>query len=108
MLNIIQSISLESGALIVAGISFVICLVASFYPIAKWVLALVVPFLISNLIYWSPVILGRPKSEYIAWAFAFILPWTVSGIIAAVTAAYIGGKYKIKYMANQKMKADGK
>ncbi|MFW9845851.1 MAG: hypothetical protein ACFFD6_03820 [Candidatus Thorarchaeota archaeon] len=74
--------SAESPALVIALISSIIAAGISgiVFVKLKWVIGLLAPFILSNLIYWMPVWLGEEPSEYISWAPLFITGWTLAGV----------------------------
>jgi hypothetical protein len=81
---LIDSLSLFSGAVVVAVLSaIVVWLLAVVWPDFGKLWALIAPFIIAFCLYWSPVWLGADPSEYHAWAFVFILPWFLAGAIPA-------------------------
>ena len=75
-------LSFESPALVIALISSFIAIGISkiVYVRLKWAIGLLIPFLLANLIYWTPVWQGEDASEYIAWAPLFISGWTLAGM----------------------------
>ncbi len=81
----IESLSLTSGAVVIAILSvIVVWILCSLLPVAspwRWIWAVVVPFGLAYCLYWSPVWLGADASEYSAWAFAFLVPWFLAGAI---------------------------
>jgi hypothetical protein len=85
MLDLLNSLSLKSGAVIVviASILLSIALVRVHLKPLKWVLALGAPFLFAYCLYWAPVWLGGSSEQYHIWAPLFILPWSVAGALAS-------------------------
>lgn len=83
--------SLELAVLLIATLSTTIVSLLSCLkrPAGRfWFLlaALVIPFTITNLIYWFPVENGADESEYWQWAPLFIIPCTIAGAIPSVAA----------------------
>jgi len=82
------SLSLGSGAAVVAIISMVIALgiTRSRFKKIKWLLVFTVPFIIANVLYWPPGMFGADSSkyaEYIFWAPVVIIPWCLAGSLAS-------------------------
>ena len=70
MLDLIESLSLKSGALVVAMASVVLAAGSAQVRSSqvRWVLALIGPLLVPYSLYWSPVWLGASSLEYQVWA----------------------------------------
>jgi hypothetical protein len=91
MRNLLESLSLGSGAAVVAvlsaGIVWLLCRGCA-PPLRKfW--AVVVPFLVACCLYWSPVWLGADPSEYHAWAAIGIGAWFVAGALASGAVVFM-------------------
>lgn len=99
MIEMIKSLSLMSGAFVVAIISGVVsgvscCIIQSRW---KWAVTVIVPIVTAHSIYWMPVRHGADPSEYSAWSVLFIVPWALAGIIAsALVCLLIGRTQRIK------------
>lgn len=93
----ILNLSLESGAVVVAILSIVISLGIGRFKFKKinWLLALTMPLIITNLLYWSPVILGADSSEYSTWAPLFIIPWYLAGSFASALTMVIQNRIQL-------------
>ncbi len=91
MINLIRSLSLEAGALVIMTASAVIAIGVAFIPntILRRGFASAIPFILAYALYWSPVWLGADPSEYASWAPLFILPWSFAGLLASTTVIYI-------------------
>jgi len=50
--------------------------------VALWVCAVVVPPLLSFLLYWGPFWLGNASDQAGLWAPVAIAPWSAAGIVA--------------------------
>jgi hypothetical protein len=76
---------------VVAILSMVISLgiVYSRFNKHKWVLALTVPFVIANVLYWSPVMLGADSLEYGSWAPLFVIPWYLAGALSSALIVFV-------------------
>ena len=90
MLDRLESLSLESGAVVVAIASglFATVLAQVRFPGLRWTLALGTPLVISYSLYWSPVWLGASSVEYPTWAPLFIAPWYLAGVIVSTFVVY--------------------
>lgn len=97
MRALIESISWASGFFVVAVLSAVFALFTGRLKRAavRWVAVVLVPITISYCLYWSPVWLGAGSSEYSSWSGAFVIPWSLIGILATV-AAMIGVRQYLK------------
>jgi hypothetical protein len=91
----IESLSLGSGAALVAIISALLAGAISFVrpPIVRWLSVVVVPFVISFCLYRLPVWLGADGSEYSSWQFLFIGVWFLAGMIPSALVVFILGRY---------------
>ena len=95
MKELVDSLSLGTGAIVVAALSAaVVWLLCSVLPAALrslWVYA--VPLMLAYSLYWLPVWLGNDPSEYGAWQLIVIGPWFIAGAIAsAVTSRIVGNR----------------
>lgn len=98
MRDIINSLSLGSGALVVAIISGLMAVGLSRIKSKKivWVTGIIVPFLIAHLLYWAPIYFyGSNPSEYSSWSGIFITPWYAAGLIISILVFFITRKLKI-------------
>jgi hypothetical protein len=86
MRDAINSLSVGSGALVIAVLSALLALVWARIPavVVKWLVSLGAPLFLSYGLYWSPVFLGAEPSEFHAWAPLFVVPWFVAGAFASV------------------------
>src|SRR5438270_13525390 len=84
MKNFVESLSLGSGAILIAVLSAaVVWFLSSVLPSApRWLWVIVVPLIFAYSLYWSPVWLGADASEYSAWAILCVGTWFVAGTIA--------------------------
>lgn len=90
MKELVESLSLWSGAFLVAIVSgALVWILAAAFPRLRRLWAVVVPLVIASCLYWSPVWLGSDPSEYGAWVFVVIPPWFLAGVIASVTVIRI-------------------
>jgi len=91
MLNLLHSLSLESGAIIVGVCSalFAIFLARIASPVFRWFLLLSTPCVLAYILYWSPVWLGADPSEYSSWSMVCIVPWSILGAILSIIVANI-------------------
>jgi len=86
MLEAIESLSWISGTFLVSAISVVIALFTGRLRFTglRWAAVVGAPVIVSYSLYWSPVWLGANPSEYSAWSLAFILPWSLVGVLVSV------------------------
>ena len=107
MLEIVQSISFNSGFFVVSVLSIIICLPISNLGniLVKWFLILIIPYIIAYCLYWSPKWLGSHSDQYSSWAPVFINPWYIVALLSVVIVLYI--KEKIN-SANKPINADRK
>ena len=50
----------------------------------RWLATLICPIIVAWMLYWLPVFLGAPSSEYGAWAVIFIGIWSVAGVCTSL------------------------
>jgi hypothetical protein len=106
MLNLLRSLSLETGAVVIMAASAVIGAGLSRITntILRRILASSVPLVLAYSLYWSPVWLGADPSEYSSWAPLFILPWFLAGLLASITLVYLINR---KHRVVNKLKRGG-
>jgi hypothetical protein len=84
MKELIDSLSLFSGALVTAVVSgTVVWLLAWIFPKLRKLWIAIVPFTIAFCLYWYPVWMGNDSSEYHAWALLVIGTWFLFGALAS-------------------------
>jgi hypothetical protein len=91
MANFVLSLSLESGALLVALVSAVIAFVFAIALRSKivWFFVLLASFGVAYCLYWFPVWSGHGSySEYSSWAPLAIIPWFLAGACASLAVVY--------------------
>jgi hypothetical protein len=92
--TLIESLSLGSGAALIAIFSALLawplCYVRP--TLARWVGAILVPFVLSYCLYWSPVWLGGNPDQASSWALLFIGSWFLAGAIPSAVVVLILGK----------------
>lgn len=89
MRHFVESLSLGSGAGIVAVLSALLTwvLFKRARGRAVWFLPLAAPLVVSYSLYWLPVWMGaNDVAQFGAWAGLFIIPWYLAG---AGTSAYV-------------------
>jgi hypothetical protein len=91
MLNIIRSLSLETGALVIMAASAVMAIGVAFIPntILRRGIASAIPFLLAYALYWSPVWLGADPLSIQAGHPFFIMPWFLAGLLASAIVIYL-------------------
>ena len=89
----IDSLSVTSGAVLIAVCSMVLVLPLCWLRSSiRWLGVLVVPFVLATCLYWSPVWLGDNSSEYSSWAVLFIGRWTLAGTVPSAVIVLIFGR----------------
>src|ERR1043165_8788222 len=98
MKSFIESLSLGSGAVLVAAFCALLAWPLSYLRLAfvRWPAALALPILVSYCLYWLPVWLGASPSEYFSWAFLFIGAWFLAGVITSAVVIVVVGRYHAK------------
>ncbi|MDD5472117.1 MAG: hypothetical protein PHP05_09415, partial [Sideroxydans sp.] len=83
MLELLNSLSFESGSVVVALASAALAFIWAqvLNHMVRWVLGVVTPFVLAYSLYWSPVWLGADTSEFSSWAPIFIAPWFLAGTV---------------------------
>ena len=95
MKDLIQSLSLGSGAAVVAACSAVLAWPLRYVRplLFRWLGAVALPFVLAVGLYWSPVWLFRADpSEYFSWAGLFIIPWFLAGAVSSVVVVLVFGR----------------
>lgn len=93
VLDIFESLPLPATSLIVAVIAgaIVACLALTRLRFLRWVFALIVPFAVAYVLYWTPVWRGANSSEYSVWAVLVISIWSISGtVVCLLIVGHIG------------------
>ena len=57
--------------------------------ISRYVIALSVPLITSNILYWSPCLYEKECDEYFTWAALFLVPTFLAGTMAMFIGLYI-------------------
>jgi len=99
MKSFLESLSLSSGAILVAfislGVVWLLCSVLPFTLRMIWVV--LVPFAFAYSLYWSPVWLGADDvSQYGAWAGLGVGAWFLSGFFPSAVLVLILQKLRAK------------
>jgi len=95
MKDLIQSLSLGSGAAVVAVCSALLAWPLRYVRAAffRWLSAVALPFVLAYGLYWSPVWFFRADpSEYFSWAGLFIIPWFLAGVVSSVAVVLVFGR----------------
>ena len=97
MRQLIESLSWTSGFFVVAALSSVLALFTGRLQSTalRWASCAFAPIAISYCLYWSPVWLGAEPSEYSSWSGAFVMPWSLVGIMASA-AVMIGVRQHLR------------
>jgi hypothetical protein len=82
----VMSLSLGSGALVVAALSGLVSCASYFVRsrLFQGLIALLPPCVIAYSLYWTPVWCGKNASEYWSWAPLLIVPWSGAGLMVSV------------------------
>jgi hypothetical protein len=99
MKTFLESISLGSGAVLIAVLSVgVVWLLCSVLPVAfRWLSVVIVPFLLAYSLYWLPVWLGSDDvAQYDAWQVLGVGVWFLSGAIPSTMLVTFLGKRRAK------------
>jgi hypothetical protein len=93
----LESLSLDAGAVLVAGLSMdIVWLLCRVFPFALRILwVLIVPFILAYSIYWMPVWFGADASEYVAWAWVVWI-WFFAGFFPSSLLVLILQKRRAK------------
>jgi hypothetical protein len=91
----IESLSVDSGAALVAIISALLAAIIGFVrpAIVRWLSVVVVPFVVSFCLYRLPVWLGADSSEYSSWQFLVVGVWFLAGMIPSALVIFTIGRY---------------
>jgi hypothetical protein len=102
MRDLVESLSLGSGAIVVVllsvGFVWLLCSKVSVRWGALW--AVIVPLFVAYSLYWLPVWLGADSSEYGVWEFIIVL-WFFAGFFPSAILARILQKHGAKHRAEQ-------
>jgi len=92
--NFLESLSVGSGACLVAILSAVLAWPLGYVrpALLRWAGAVVLPFVLATGFYWLPVWLGRNPSEYSSWALLFIGTWFLAGAGSSAIVLLFRGK----------------
>ena len=98
MLDIFESLPLGATTLIVAGMSLVVVALLALLLSLRWMwlAAVVIPLILSWLIYWAPYWL-RPhtdSAEYSAWELLFMVVWGGAGIIVSLIFVGLRARFR--------------
>jgi len=107
MFDLVQSLTLQSGAVVVAFASALLAFVWIRLPTPtlRWLLALSIPLVISYSLYWLPVWRGANSSEYSTWAPLFIAPWYVVGAVMSSFVIYLDARRRRRRMRQGRRQA---
>ena len=91
MREMLQSLSLTSGAIVLAAISgFVAYLTSGARNLkAGAIVGVLVSGVLSYSLYWAPVWLGANGAEYSSWALLVVAAWFIAGVAGAFAACFL-------------------
>ena len=95
---LVESMSLGSGAILVAVLSVcVVWLLCFLLPAAlRWLWVVIVPFISACSLYWLPVWLRADRSGYSVWAILGVGTWFLSGVIPSAVLVKILRKHSAR------------
>ena len=98
MKTLVESLSIGSGAVLVAVLSLgVVWLLSYALPVTlRWLCVVIAPLIFAYSLYWLPVWLGSDSSEYSAWATLFVGPWFLAGAIPSTVLVMVLRKRRAK------------
>ena len=89
-----ESLSLGSGALLIAVVSALLALVTLRLPaVMRWTAALFLPFALSYCCYWLPVWLGGTEDQHSSWEPLVVGVWSFAGLVASGIVTFIVSRY---------------
>jgi hypothetical protein len=94
--NFVDSLSLVSGAVLIALVSAVVVWLLCFVlPVAlRRFSIVVVPLILAHCLYWLPIWLGNDPFEYGAWAMVLIVPWFLTGAFSSALTVLVVQKHR--------------
>ena len=92
MRHFVESLSVFSGAAVVAALSALLT-----WPLFNrlngreiWLVPLIGPLVISYALYWPPVLMGaHDEDQFAAWQLLFIVPWYLAGVVTSAQVALL-------------------
>jgi hypothetical protein len=98
MKSVLESLSLTSGAILIAmislGVVWLLCSALPFALRAIWVV--LVPLVFAYSLYWLPVWLGADGFAYSVWAIGFVGIWFIAGFFSSAVLVLILQKRRAK------------
>ena len=92
--DFLDSLSLGSGALLIAIVSALLAFVTAWLPaVARWAAAVVLPFSLSYCCYWLPVWLGGNKDQRSSWELLVVSVWWFAGLVSSGIVTLIVSRY---------------
>ena len=91
MLDLLNSLSLETGAAIIA-VAAAICAVAWAQVTTwqlRWGLAIGTPAIFANALYWSPEWLGANSDQAWSWSIIAIGVWFLAGALSSALVTHL-------------------
>lgn len=91
----LDSLSLASGALLIAVASCVIAFATVWLRprVLRWLAAVLLPLALAYCVYWLQVWLGGAPDQYFSWEFLFVGCWWFAGLIASSAVTFIVTRY---------------
>jgi hypothetical protein len=91
MKDIIESLSLGSGAVVVALCSAALAWFLSNVRVAvvRWLGCVVIPLALASVLYWLPVWLGsRDVAQHSTWSFLVVGLWFLAGLASSIVVLF--------------------
>src|SRR4051794_23600479 len=90
------SLTFRSGAVVIAVASALLALLTGRLPaFARWSAAVVLPFALAYGLYWVPIWSSGSHSDQAgSWAPICIVPWGLSGLLAAAAVTFLIWRYE--------------
>ena len=94
MKDFIESLSLTSGAGVIAGASVLVTALWLWLRPGKtvWLVVFVIPVVLSFCLYWAPVWLGASPVEYSSWVLLFLVAWSLAGAVPSSVLVFVVGR----------------
>ena len=91
----LDSLSLGSGALLIAIVSGVVALATAWLRsrVLRWFAAIVLPLALAYCGYWMPVWLGVPPDQRFSWEFLVVGCWWFAGVITSSIVTFIVARH---------------
>jgi len=101
MKDFIESLSIGSGAALIAILSALIAWLLSSvrFALLRWSAVVLLPLLLSYCLYWLPVWLGGSSDQYDSWEPLVLGAWFPAGVVPSVFVILVVGRCRAKRSA---------